>query len=577
MLPPPATESLSRLAKPSNPFTKSITRWFGLGCIVVFVLWVAGPYVGSIGWVPAEVDYYPPLSQNTNTSQESTQVDNELIWDARKEEVREAFKHAWAGYKNRAMPNDELLAVSGGYSNKYNGWGVTLFDSLDTMWIMGLRKEFDEAVESIKDLHFRPTKPNHYAPFFETTIRYLGGILSAYALSGNEVLFRLADEMGQLLIPAFDGTESGLPAYSVHVETGTVLADAGKTTVLFSEATSCQLEFKYLSKITGKKEYYERVQAAMDVFYRANVPDGLFHENWSFKDGKPTGSHFTIGANADSGYEYMIKQWLQSGDVKAKDQYLKSMNGIINNLIYVTPNRGLMYVGDMDHGSMVHRLEHLSCYLPGVLALGAHVLPRNDPSFPDDVRELHQWAAHGLAYTCAVSYLDQKNGMGADILHMSSSGRLWINELNKWKREGRVGKPPGVTDPPAERDPGKRDYFNNFPNAYLLRPETVESIFVLWRTTGDVQWRERGYAIFKAINEHTRTEYGFSPIHGVDGSITHLDDMPSWFLAETLKYLYLLFDDVHSITSDHWVFNTEAHPLPIFEWTEAEKKAFTIP
>jgi len=84
---------------------------------------------------------------------------------------------------------------------------------------MGLQDEFNEAVDGIKDLHFKPTKPNHYAPFFETTIRYLGGILSAYALSGHHVLFRLADEMGQLLIPAFDGTESGLPAYSVNVET----------------------------------------------------------------------------------------------------------------------------------------------------------------------------------------------------------------------------------------------------------------------------------------------------------------------------------------------------------------------
>lgn len=51
----------------------------------------------------------------------------------------------------------------------------------------------------------------------------------------------------------------------------------------------------------------------------------------------------------------------------------------------------------------------------------------------------------------------------------------------------------------------------------------------------------------------------------------------SWFLAETLKYLYLLFDDVNSITFNHWVFNTEAHPLPVFSWTEAEKKAFGIP
>lgn len=128
-------------------------------------------------------------------------------------------------------------------------------------------------------------QPNHYAPFFETTIRYLGGCLSAYALSGEQTLLDLADELGQLLIPAFTGTESGLPAYSVNVETydftfwfllcppdqahflsydprsssGKILADRGKNTVLFAEAATCQLEFKYLAKLTGKKEYYERV------------------------------------------------------------------------------------------------------------------------------------------------------------------------------------------------------------------------------------------------------------------------------------------------------------------------------
>ncbi|KAJ3493767.1 hypothetical protein NLJ89_g10944 [Agrocybe chaxingu] len=192
------------------------------------------------------------------------------------DEVREAFKHAWTGYKEKAFPHDELASVSGGYTDKYNGWSVTLFDSLDTMWIMGMQEEFADAAD-------------HYAGFFETTIRYLGGILSAYALSSEPELKRLADELGQILLPAFDGTESGLPAYSVNVETGAVKSDGGKNTVLFAEATSCQLEFKYLAKITGKKEYYQKVQKAMDYFYKADVKDGLFNDNWFTKDGTPTG------------------------------------------------------------------------------------------------------------------------------------------------------------------------------------------------------------------------------------------------------------------------------------------------
>lgn len=83
-----------------------------------------------------------------------------------------------------------------------------------------------------------------------------------------------------------------------------------------------------------------QVQATMNLVYKANVTDGLFHEHWLVKDGSPTGStfssfpdwnwyldrldllsdHFTIGANADSGYEYLLKQWLLSGDIQARDQ-----------------------------------------------------------------------------------------------------------------------------------------------------------------------------------------------------------------------------------------------------------------
>ncbi|KAF8154971.1 glycoside hydrolase family 47 protein [Crassisporium funariophilum] len=527
----------------------------------------------------AEYDYPPPPSQgrpthtNVPSPPPAPTFEEQQVWEPRKDAVRDAFKHAWKGYKDRAMPSDELLSVSGGRSNKYNGWGVTLFDSLDTMWIMNLREEFAEAVASIKDLRFNSTKPDHYAPFFETTIRYLGGTLSAYALSGDKTLLQHANRLGELLLPAFDGTESGLPAYSVNVDTGKILSDSNKNTVLFAEATTCQLEFKYLAKLTGKKEYYQRVQTAMNLFYKADVKDGLFHENWLMKDGTPTGAHFTIGANADSGYEYMLKQWLQSGDPQAREQYIKSANGIIANLIYMTPKRKLLYVGDLSNGRLVHRLEHLSCYLPGVLALGASTLYPSHLTQKD--KELHEWAAHGLAYTCAVSYLDQETGLGPDEMTMPT-GTKWIDEVTSWKEAGRIGDAPGMGEPAPSQNPSGHDYVNNWPNAYLLRPETVESIFVMWRTTGDVKWRERGWKIFQAIEKHTKTEYGYSSVHGITGQVRHLDDMPSWFLAETLKYLYLLFDDISSITADNWIFNTEAHPLPVFEWTEEERKAFGI-
>ncbi|KAF9043367.1 glycoside hydrolase [Panaeolus papilionaceus] len=593
-LTPTGSPSLMRLVKNTQqPWGRFLTRWVLLGIVVVAGIWFTGPilkdlvlpgYESTLGDIPLGMSedvpdtgskppprpYKPPIRPTTGADAE--------LWKKRKGEVRETFKFAWNGYLEKAFPHDEVLPIDGRHTDKYNGWGVTLFDSLDTMWIMGLKDEFKAAVDSIKDLHMRPTKPDHYAPFFETTIRYLGGTLSAYALSKEPKLKELAEELGTLLIPAFDGTTSGLPAYSVNVETGKVLADAGKKTVLFAEATTCQLEFKYLAKITGKKEYYERVQNAMQVFYRADVKDGLFHDNWDFHNGNPQGAHFTIGATADSGYEYLLKQWLLSGDVQARDQYIKSANGIIKNLLHITTSRGLVYAGDIVSGRFIHRLEHLSCYLPGVFALGAHTLPSSALSDAD--RKMHMRAAKALGYTCAVSYADQVSGLGPDEMTMPGTGLLWIDEVRKWEEAGEVGGEkgcPGLREPPREGDASKWDYFSTYPNAYLLRPETVESIFILYRTTGDVKWRERGYAIYQAIEKHTKTTYGYSSVHSIGSKAPmQINDQPSWFLAETLKYLYLLLDDSDTITLDKFVFNTEAHPLPVFEWNKEEREKFGI-
>jgi mannosyl-oligosaccharide alpha-1,2-mannosidase len=149
---------------------------------------------------------------------------------------------------------------------------------------------------------------------------------------------------------------------------------------------------------------------------------------------------------------------------------IKSANGIINNLIYITPKRGLLYVGDLSDGQLHHRLEHLSCYLPGVLAMGASLLGNH---LTTEEKELHKWAAHGLAYTCAISYADQISGLGPDEIRISTRGTKWIDEVAKWKANNRQGPAPGTSDPPREKDPVNRDYWNGYPNAYLLRPEVI--------------------------------------------------------------------------------------------------------
>ncbi|XP_005106072.1 endoplasmic reticulum mannosyl-oligosaccharide 1,2-alpha-mannosidase-like [Aplysia californica] len=108
----------------------------------------------------------------------------------------------------------------------------------------------------------------------------------------------------------------------------------------------------------------------------------------------------------------------------------------------------------------------------------------------------------------------------------------------------------------------------------LLRPETLESLFYMYRFTGDKKYRDWGWQIFLAFEKHTKVpDAGYSSIHNVKdaGNPRFRDKMESFFLSETLKYLYLLFsDDPNLISLDKFVFNSEGHPLPIDKVAEAE-------
>jgi mannosyl-oligosaccharide alpha-1,2-mannosidase len=129
-----------------------------------------------------------------------------------------------------------------------------------------------------------------YARFFETVIRYLGGLLSAYALSHDPILLLRADDLGFALLPAFN-TTSGLPAYSVNTVSGEVAHGSIGKAAFWSEALSCQLEYKYLAYLTGRPLYYSAVEDVMDIMYAANLSSwaDLFPTMWSTETGQPIG------------------------------------------------------------------------------------------------------------------------------------------------------------------------------------------------------------------------------------------------------------------------------------------------
>jgi mannosyl-oligosaccharide alpha-1,2-mannosidase len=212
---------------------------------------------------------------------------------------------------------------------------------------------------------------------------------------------------------------------------------------------------------------------------------------------------------------------------------IRSANAILDRLTYISPKRHLLYVTDADvnlEGGFApsHTFEHLTCFLPGVLALGAATLPDMPPT--------HMWAAQGLAQTCWTLYADSPTGLSPDVVIINTGSTpdngtrwdgLWATHLAQWEKNGAQGDPPGLQLAEPVVSAVQREY-HPIKGDYLLRPETVESFFLLWRTTGDVVWRERGWTVFEALMNETHVEDGgfasIGDVYRVGGP--KLDEMP---------------------------------------------------
>lgn len=131
-----------------------------------------------------------------------------------------------------------------------------------------------------------------------------------------------------------------------------------------------------------------------------------------------------------------------------------------------------------------HKFEHLSCFLPGLIALGVHTLPDNafDNTRPmgltiqdeDEVlkynwKELHMIAARGLGEACIQMYEDQPTGLGPEEVQFHGDGELWIRRMREWRVGGKKGSPPGIGA--KGRIDGKREDYILRKWGYLLRPE----------------------------------------------------------------------------------------------------------
>lgn len=205
-------------------------------------------------------------------------------------QVKAEAQRAWSGYKTYAWTHDELTPVSKMSKDPFCGWAATLVDSLDTLWIMGLKDEFDDAVEAVKKLDFTTSPYRSDIPVFETVIRYLGGLVAAYDVTGGHdgkypALLEKAVELAEILMSAFD-TPNRMPIlyYNWKPEYNRNPKRASKD-VSVAELGSLSMEFTRLAQLTGKHKYYDAVARITDAFEdlqnreNATAIPGIFPEH----------------------------------------------------------------------------------------------------------------------------------------------------------------------------------------------------------------------------------------------------------------------------------------------------------
>uniref|UniRef100_A0A8C7GFG4 alpha-1,2-Mannosidase n=1 Tax=Oncorhynchus kisutch TaxID=8019 RepID=A0A8C7GFG4_ONCKI len=370
-------------------------------------------------------------------------------------------------------------------------------------------------------------KENGEASLFEVNIRYVGGLLSAYYLTGEEMFKRKVMVLGEKLLPAFN-TPTGIPRGVINLGSGTSWswgwASAGSS--ILAEFGTLHLEFVHLSELSNNDIYTEKVMNIRKLLNKIEKPHGLYPNFLSPVSGNWVQHHVSIGGLGDSFYEYLIKSYLMSDktDEEAKKMYYSALEAIEANLVQKSPG-GLTYMAEWRGGILDHKMGHLACFSGGMVVIGA------DDGAPEKRQHYLDLAAE-ITHTCHESYSRSATKLGPEAFRFDGGAEATATRLSD--------------------------------RYYILRPEVIESYMYMWRLTHDPKYREWGWEAVEALEQHCRVEAGFSGIRDVYAQTVSHDNMQqSFFLSETLKYLYLLFSDDDLLPLEDWVFNTEAHPLPV--------------
>jgi len=436
--------------------------------------------------------------------------------EALREEARSMFQATFDGYMAHAFPRDELAPLSCTGRDTLGGYSLTLIDSLDSLAVVSANASaFADAVALVEsNLSF---DVNSTVSVFETNIRILGSLLSAHLLASDSrtgfsipwysnSLLELAHDLGKRLLPAFD-TPTGIPFGSINLKHGVSPHETRIT------STACggtlALEFGTLSRLTGDATFERVAVRSLHAIWSRRSKLDLVGAHIDVFTGEWTHVDAGVGTSVDSFYEYLLKAFVLLGDTEYLHMFERAYNAAEKHL-----KRDGWYVEvNMNSGGVVWPVfNSLQAFWPGLQVL----------------------------------YGDFSNAAATHEAFFSV-----------WRQYGFT--PEGYNLMYARAQNGQEQY--------PLRPELAESTYLLYRTTWDPVYQAVGREMMASLRR-TRTECGHAMVADVTTHRLH-DSMESFFLSETLKYLFLLFDsgtEMNNLIDSGpftYVFTTEGHVLPI--------------
>eukprot|EP00095_Tigriopus_kingsejongensis_P009960 maker-scaffold17_size721972-snap-gene-1.25 protein:Tk09960 transcript:maker-scaffold17_size721972-snap-gene-1.25-mRNA-1 annotation:"er degradation-enhancing alpha-mannosidase-like 3" len=458
-----------------------------------------------------------------------------------RDESRDMFYHAYNAYLENAFPADELMPLScrgrfrgvepdrGDIDDALGNFSLTLVDSLDTILIMGDIAEFEHGVKLV--IEHVSFDHDIVVSVFETNIRIVGGLLASHVLTEfvqnrygemswyKGELLNMALDIGYRLLPAFNSS-TGLPHPRVNLRYG---IKSNKIRHVGETCTACAgtmiLEFAALSRLTGEPIFEEKASRAMDVLWSArNRMSNLVGNVLNINTGDWVRRDSGIGAGIDSYYEYVAKAYVLLGE----DKYLTRWQTHYSAIMKYLGQRPLLQDVHMHRPqtSSKHFIDSLGAFWPGLQVLMGDVKP---------AIESHE------------------------ILYQIMQRHNFIPEAFT------------------------TDYQVHWAQ-HLLRPEFVESTYFLYRATEDPHYLEVGKNVLESLQKYAKTPCGYATLKDVR-TLQKEDRMDSFVLAETFKYLYLLFAEEKDLILDinAFVFTTEAHLLPLSLARLSNRTAVPLP